>query len=101
MGTPVSVYGRAQPTTHRMDGTPLIPPTVNPSLSQPQQFVPRRVLSSMPLGENREEVDKRGALIRNIEEKRKILEEQNRKILHPPPFEGIDVGIMEGLETLV
>ena len=45
-------------------------------------------------------MDRRGALIRNIEEKRKILMDQNRKIFHPPPIEGIDVGFAEGLETL-
>ena len=45
-------------------------------------------------------MDRRDVLIRNIEEKRKILEEQNRKIFHPPPIEGIDVGVTEGLETL-
>ena len=42
----------------------------------------------------------RDVLIRNIEEKRKILENQNRKIFHPPPIEGIDIGVTEGLETL-
>ena len=26
--------------------------------------------------------------------------DQNRKIFHPPPIEGIDVGVTEGLETL-
>ena len=60
----------------------------------------RRILSSIPSGENREDVDRRGALIRKIEEKRKILMDQNRKIFHPPPIEGIDVGVAEGLETL-
>ena len=45
-------------------------------------------------------MDRGSVLIRNIEEKRKILEDQNRKIFHPPPIEGIDVGVMEGLETL-
>ena len=100
MGKPVLVYGGAWLKTHRMDGTPLIAPTVNSSLSQPQPLGPRRILSSMPLGENGEEVDRRGVLIRNIEEKRKILEEQNRKIFHPPLIEGIDLGVMEGLETL-
>ena len=100
MGTPVLVYGGAQPKIHQMDGTPLIPPTVNLSLSQPQPLVLRRILSCMPSGENGEEVDRRGALIRNIEEKRKILEEQNRKIFHPPPIDWIDVGVLEGLETL-
>ena len=60
----------------------------------------RRILSSTPLGENGEDVHRRGALIRNIEEKRKILMDQNRKIFHPPPIEGIDVGVTEGLDTL-
>ena len=100
MGTPVSVHGGAQPKTHRVDGTPLLSPSALPSPSQPQPLVPRRILSSTPLGENRENMDRRDALIRNIEEQRKILEEQNRKIFHPPPIEGIDVGVMEGLETL-
>ena len=45
-------------------------------------------------------MDRRDVLIRNIEEKRKILEEQIRKIFHPPPIEGIDIGVTEGLETL-
>ena len=38
-------------------------------------------------------MDKRDVLIRNIEE-------QNRKIFHPPPIEGIDIGVTEGLKTL-
>ena len=93
MGTPVLVHGGARPKTHRADGTPLALPTVIPSHSQTQPMVLRRILSSTPLGENGEEVDKRGALIRNIEE-------QNRKIFHPPSIEGIDVGVTEGLGTL-
>ena len=65
-----------------------------------QPLISRRILSSSPLGENGEEIDKRSELIRNIEEKRKILEEQNRKIFHPPLIEGIDVDVTKGLETL-
>ena len=63
-------------------------------------MVPRRILSSTPLGEFREDVDRRGMLIRDHEEKRQILRDQNRKIFHPPPIEGIDIGVMEGLEML-
>ena len=63
-------------------------------------MVPRRILSSTPLGENGDDVDRRGALIRDHEEKRQILRDQNRKIFHPPPIEGIDIGVTEGLETL-
>ena len=100
MGTPVLVHRGAQQKTHRVDGTPLLPPSALPSPSQPQLLVPRRILSATPSGENRENMDKRDVLIRNIEETRKILEEQNRKIFHPPPLEGIDIGVTEGLETL-
>ena len=45
-------------------------------------------------------MDRRGALIRDHEEKRQILRDQNRKIFHPPPIEGIDIGVTEGLEML-
>ena len=107
MKTPVMVHGGARPKTLRMDGTPLASSIINPSHSQTQPLIPRRILSSTPLGENGEEIDKRSELIRNIEErrrildeKRKILEEQSRKIFHPPPIEGIDVGVTEGLEIL-
>ena len=89
MKTPVMVHGGARPKTPRMDGTPLAPSIINPSHSQTQPLIPRRILSSTPLGENGEEIDKRSELIRNVEErrileeKRKMLEEQNRKIFHP------------------
>ena len=100
MGTPVLVHGGAQPKTHRMDETPLLPPSALPSSFIPQPLVPRRILSSTPSGENGENMNRRDVLIRNIKEKRKISENQNRKIFHPPPIEGIDVGVTEGLETL-
>ena len=52
-------------------------------------------------------MDKNSKIIKDVEErihiiekKRQELEEQNRKIFHPPPIEGIDVGVTEGLETL-
>ena len=35
-----------------------------------------------------------------IDKKRQELEEQNRKISHPPPIEGIDIGGADGLEIL-
>ena len=100
MGTPVSVQGGAQPKTHQKDGTPLLPPITLPSPPQPQPLVPRRILSSTPSGENGENMDRRGALIRDHEEKRQILRDQNRKNFCPPPMEGIDIGVMEGLEVL-
>ena len=52
-------------------------------------------------------MDKNSKIIKDVEErihiiekKRQELEEQNRKIFHPPPIEGMDVGVTEGLETL-
>ena len=83
-----------------MDGTPLLPPTALPSPSQPQPLVLRRILSSTPSGENGEDVDRRGALIRDHEEKRQILRDQNRKIFHTPSIKRIDIGVTEGLEML-
>ena len=100
MGMPVSVHKGARLKTHGVDGTPLLPPTTLPSLSKPQPLVPRRIFSSTPSDENREDVDGRDALIRDHEEKRQILRDQNRKIFHPPPIEGIDIGVTEGLELL-
>ena len=103
LGTPVTAHGGARPKTYKVDGTPLLPPPALP-LSQQKPLVPRRILSSTPSGENGENMAKRGALIINIEEKieekRQILRDQNRKIFHPPPTEGIDIGVTEGLETL-
>ena len=109
------VHGGARPKT-RIVGTPM----TLPSKSNTQPLIPRRILSSTPLGEKGEDVDqdrsiprisrdieekrrkfeeKKDQLIRNLdEERRRIVEEQNRKIFHPPPIEGIDLG--EGLETL-
>ena len=96
MGTHVLVHGGAQPKTQRADGTPLILSTAIISPSQLQPLVLRRILSSTLSKENGEEVDKRGALIRDYEEKRQISRNQNRKIFHPPPIEGIDMGATKG-----
>ena len=96
----VSVQGGAWLKTHRTDGIPLLPPITFQSPAHPQPLVPRRILSSTPFGENEEDVDRRVTLIRDHEEKRQILRDQNRKIFHRPPIEGIDIGVIEGLETL-
>ena len=100
MGTQVSVQGGARPKTHQKDRTPLLPPTALPPPPQPQPLVPRRILFSIPSGENEENMDRRGALIRDHEEKRQILRDQNRKFFNPPPIEGIYRGVTEGLEAL-
>ena len=110
------VHGGARPKT-RIAGTPI------PSQSGTQPLIPRRILSSTPSGEKGENVDKASRpiprIIRDIEEKRREIEEkkdqlirdldegrrrivegQNRKIFHPPPIEGIDIGGAGGLEIL-
>ena len=91
--TPVSAHGGARPKTHKVDGMPLLPPPVLPPLSQQQPIIPRRILSSTPSGENGENMDKNSKIIKDVEErihiiekKRQELEEQNRKIFHPPPI---------------
>ena len=96
----VLVQGGAQPKTHQIYGTPLKPPTDLPSPSKPQPLLLRRILSSTSLGENGEDVARRGALIKNQEEMRQILRDQDKKIFHRPPIEGIDIAVMEGLEML-
>ena len=45
-------------------------------------------------------MDKGSRMIRDIDEIRKIVEEQNRNFFHPPPREGIDIRVTEELETL-
>ena len=94
------VHGGARLKTPRMEGTPLSSPIESSSHSQTQPLIPRRILSSTPSGENEEDMDKGSRMIRDIDKRRKIVEEQNRNIFHPPPIEGIDIGVTEELETL-
>ena len=44
----------------------------------------------------REFEEKKEMLIKDLDEERRNIEEQNRKIFHPPPIEGLDLG--DGLE---
>ena len=85
MKTPVMVHGGARPKTPRMEGTPLAPPIIKPPHSHTQSLTPRRILSSTPPGDNGEEIDKRRELIKNTEERRRILEEK-REILQEQNF---------------
>ena len=109
--TPISQsvrqHGGARPKTPMIARTPLAP-SIRPSphLSTPP-LVPRRILSSTPSGTNGENMDNNNKIIKEAEErismidkKRQELEEQNRKIFHPPPVEDIDIGSADGLETL-
>ena len=109
------VHGGAGPKT-KLVRTPM----TLPSQTHTQPLIPRRILSSTPTGEKGEDVgkdrpipriirdmenkriefeEKKENLIKDLdEERRRIIEEQNRKIFHPPPIEGLDLG--DGLETL-
>ena len=109
------VHGGARPKT-KLVGTPM----TLPSQTHTHPLIPRRILSSTPSGEQGEDVgkdrpspriirnmenkrrefeEKKEKLIKDLdEERRRIIEEQNRKIFHPPPIEGLDLG--DGLETL-
>ena len=109
------VHGGARPKT-KLVGTPM----TLPSQTHTQPLIPRRIISSTPSGEKGEDVgkdrpiprinrdmenkrrefkEKKENLIKDLdEERRRIIEEQNRKIFHPPPIEGLDLG--DGLETL-
>ena len=107
MRTPFMVHGGARPKTPIIESTPLAPHIMPPSHSQTQPLIPRRILSSTPSGKNGENMDKNTKIIKDVEEripiiekKRQELEEWNRKIFHPPPIKGIDIGATEGLETL-
>ena len=112
--TPMA-HGGARPKT-KLAGTPM----TLPSQTHTQPLIPRRILSSTPSGEKGEDVgkdrlipriirdmenkrrefeEKKEKLIKDLdEERRRVIEEQNRKIFHPPPIEGLDLG--DGLETL-
>ena len=105
--TPAMVHGGARPKTPIMESTPLAPPIMPSSHLQTQPLIPRRILSSTPSGKTGENMDKNSEIIKDVEEripitekKRQELEEQNRKLFHPPPIEGIDIEGAEGLETL-
>ena len=107
MRTPVIVHGGARPKTPMIISTPLAP-SIRPSPHlQTSLLIPRRILSSTPSGTNGENMDNNNKIIKEvekripvIEKKMQELEEQNRKIFHPPPIEGIDIGGTEGLEKL-
>ena len=110
--TPVMVHGGARPKTPMMIKTPLAPST-RPPLTPPHThlqtppYVPRKILSSTPPDIGEKNMNIHDKIIKEAEEKisgfdKKMqeLEEQNRKIFHPPPIEGIDIGGADGLEIL-
>ena len=89
--TTVRQHGGARPKTPMIASTPL-PLSIRPSPHlQIPPLVPRRILSSTPSGTNGENMDNNNKIIKEAEErvsmldkKRQELEEQNRKIFHPP-----------------
>ena len=95
------VPGGASPKTPMMAKTPLAfstrPPHTPPHTHlQTPPYVPRRILSSTPSETSGKNVNNHDKIIKEAEEKifgidKKMqeLEEQNRKIFHPPPIEGI------------
>ena len=106
--TPIMVHGGARPKTPVIVKTPFSPSSRPPHthLHTPP-YVPRRILSSTPSETNRKDMSIHDKIIKEAEEKmsgidKKMqeLEEQNRKIFHPPPIEGIDIGGVDGLEIL-
>ena len=110
--TPIMVQGGARPKTPMMVKTPLAPST-RPPLTPPHThlqtppYVPRKILSSTPPDIGEKNMNIHDKIIKEAEEKisgfdKKMqeLEEQNRKIFHPPPIEGIDIGGADGLEIL-
>ena len=110
--TPIMVHGGARPKTPMMIKTPLAPCT-RPLLTPPHTnlktppYVPRKILSSTPPDIGEKNMNIHDKIIKEAEEKmsgfdKKMqeLEEQNRKIFHPPPLEGIDIGGADGLEIL-
>ena len=110
--TPIMVHGGARPKRPMMVKTPLAPSTRPPYTPphthlQTPPYVPRNILSSTPSetsGKNMNIPDKiineAAEKISGIDKKMQELEEQNRKIFHPPPIEGIDIGGVDGLEIL-
>ena len=110
--TPIMVHGGARPKTPMMVKTPSAPST-RPPLTPPHThlqtppYVPRKILSSTPPDIGEKNMNIHDKIIKEAEEKisgfdKKMqdLEEQNRKIFHPPPIEGIDIGGADGLEIL-
>ena len=105
MRTPVMKHGGARPKTPMIAST-LLAPSIRPSPHlQIPPLIPRRILSSTPSGTNGENMDNNNKIIKEVDEritviekKRQELEEQNRKIFHPPYMEGIDLGGADGLE---
>ena len=80
MSDPVQVHVGARPKTHISTGVLIPPPRPLPPMSPMTYMTPSRVLSSIPNGNEGDDVDRIETLRRKY-----------RKALNPTPIEGIDV----------
>ena len=78
---PVQVHAGARPKTHTLTGVPIPPPRPLPPMSPMTDMTPSKVLSSIPDGNEGDDVDRIETLRRKY-----------RKVLNPTPIEKIDVG---------
>ena len=81
---PVQAHDGARPKTHTTTGVPMLPARSFPPMSPMTNIIPSRVLSSVPDGNDGDDVDRIETLRRKY-----------RKALNPTPIEGIDVGDSE------
>ena len=81
---PVHIPDDINPKTHTSKGIPIPTSRSLPPMSPISNMAPRRVLSSIPEGNEGKNID-------GIE----LLRRKYRKALHPTPIEGIDVGNSE------
>ena len=81
---PIQIHDGAKPKTHISKGVPISPSRSLPPISPITNMTPSRVLSSIPKGNEGNDVDRIETLRRTY-----------RKTLNPTPIEGIDVGDSE------
>ena len=81
---PVQAHAGARSKTHTSTGVPVPPQRPLPPMSPMTSMTPNRVLSSIPDGNQGDDVDRIETLRRKY-----------RKALNPTPIEGIDVGDSE------
>ena len=84
----VQIHDGARPKTHTSTGVPMPPVRSLPPMSPMNNMTPSRVLSSIPDGNEGDDVDRIETLRRKY-----------RKALDPTPIEGIDVGDSEEVLT--
>ena len=86
---PVQIHDGARPKTHTSTGVYIPPSRSLPPMSPMTNMTPSRVLSSIPAGNDGDDVDRIETLRRKY-----------RKVLNPTPIEGIDAGESEEVLAL-